>query len=91
MGLSETEEQPREAKEAKREGRRKTSMCAEARTKRSQHGVERGNAEHLFFLHCFMLRLLRNKRESSFSPDCHDTVADKSQPVCSTGRIWNGG
>lgn len=29
------------------------------------------------FLHCFMIRLLENRRECSFSPDCHDTVADK--------------
>jgi len=30
MGLSETEEQPRAAKEEKREGKRKTWMCTQA-------------------------------------------------------------
>ena len=36
-------------------------------------------------LYCFMIRLLKNRRECSFSPDCHDTVADKSRSACTMG------
>lgn len=36
-------------------------------------------------LYCFMIRLLKNRRECSFSPDCHDTVADKSRSAYTMG------
>ena len=36
-------------------------------------------------MHCFMLRMLKNRKECSFSPDCHDTVADKTQSVGTMG------
>ena len=84
MGLSETEEQPRAAKEEKREGKRKTWMCTQAWRKRRQCEKERrGKAQHL--LHCLTLRLLKNRRGCSFSPHCHDTVADKSHSMCTMG------
>lgn len=37
-----------------------------------------------------MIRMLKNRREGSFSPDCSDTVADNTRCV-HNGRIWNGG
>lgn len=45
-------------------------------------GRER-NAECL--LYCFMIKLSKNRRECSFSPDCHDTVADKRRSACTMG------
>lgn len=44
---------------------------------------EERNADPL--LYCFMILLLKNRRECSFSPDCHDTVADKSRSACTMG------
>lgn len=66
MGLSETGERPREAKEKRVEKKnlKKTSSSVLKEKPRSRS-------------HCFMIRLLKNRRECSFSPGCHDTVADK--------------
>lgn len=33
----------------------------------------------------FMIRLLKKRWGCSFSPHCHDTVADKSHSVCTMG------